>query len=375
MSNFYEQFEPEDFFQTKKEGRQQRKIAKAKDRSKYKKTDREKFQKPEDLHKNIKMNKEELSKGRVLSIGSQGILVDSDQQIYQCFLRGLLKYEKGEEKNLVVVGDLVLFKKINQKEGHIVHVEPRQSLLARADNLSRRKQQLIAANIDQVLITVSIVNPPLKPFLVDRYIIAAYKGGMEPIIILNKIDLLEDSTFDSVLRLKEKELLEEFLRAYQQAGIKVVTLSVEKKVNIDLLKQVMKNKVSVFSGQSGVGKSSLINEITGLNLRIGDIVEKTKKGSHTTTMAHLIPLDFGGWCIDTPGIKSFGVWNLKRDEVESYFSEIHEIGSGCKFPDCMHRHEKQCAVLKAIEEGKISPLRYDSYQSLMDTIQEEHVRR
>jgi ribosome biogenesis GTPase / thiamine phosphate phosphatase len=112
-----------------------------------------------------------------------------------------------------------------------------------------------------------------------------------------------------------------------------------------------------------------------LNLRIGEIVEKTKKGAHTTTTTQLIPLAFGGWCIDTPGIKSFGVWNLDREEVEGYFPEIHDYGTQCKFADCNHAHEEQCAVKTALEEGKLSPLRYESYQALRQSVGEEHVRR
>jgi len=137
----------------------------------------------------------------------------------------------------------------------------------------------------------------------------------------------------------------------------------------------MKDKASVFSGQSGVGKSSLINAITGSDLRIGEVVERTQKGSHTTTTAQLLPLAFGGWCIDTPGIKSFGVWELKTEEIEKYFTEIHTIGRQCHFPNCTHIHEADCAVLAAVEEEKISVIRYQSYLALIESVSEQHLRR
>lgn len=367
--------EEEYFGDERKSGKQARKIAKAKDRSKYKKTDREKFQKSSDLHKNIKVTKENLLKGRVLSIASQGIIVDHEGVSYTCTLRGLLKKEKNQMKNLVTVGDFVLFEVSTGDEGLIAHVEPRHSILSRADNLSRRKEQLIAANIDQVLVTVSVVSPPLKPFLVDRYIIAASKGNMEPVILINKIDLLQDKTIDAVLLEQEKELYDEFLTAYQSAGIPVIPISATTGEGIAALKEVMKDKASVFSGQSGVGKSSLINAVTGHSLRVGKIVDKTQKGSHTTSTTNLLPLEFGGWCIDTPGIKSFGVWDLKKDDIEKYFAEIHHWGEQCRYPNCAHLHEQDCAVMHALEEGKISPLRYQSYQYLMMSVSQQHVRR
>lgn len=361
--------EAEYFKDDRKTSRMERKLASAKDRSKYKKTDREKWQKSKELHQNIKLAKEDLLRGRVLSITPQGFAVEYENEIIVCTLRGLLKKEKTQIKNLITVGDFVLFQKIHEKEGFIAHVEPRKSVLSRADNLSRRQEQLIAANIDQVLITVSVVNPPLKPFLVDRYIIASCKGNMEPIILVNKIDLLSDENT------VEKDLYEQFIEAYKIAGIPVVSVSVFTGQGLDDLRQVMKDKASVFSGQSGVGKSSLINAITSYELKVGDIVEKTKKGAHTTTTAQLLPLEFGGWCIDTPGIKSFGIWDLKKNEVEQYFSEIYEIGHRCKFPDCSHSHESECAVLAAVEKGDISPLRFSSYQSLLEALSQEHLRR
>ena len=368
--------EEEYFGQDRKEGKKQRKRAMAKDRSKYKKTDQEKYLKGLEKGQEAKLSKQPWLEGRVLSIMSQGVLVDWEGEKFICVLKGLLKKEKTRAKNLVAVGDFVLFEKTSEGEGIIAQIKPRQTFLSRADNLSRRREQLIAVNIDQVIITASVVNPPLKPAVIDRYIIAARKGGMEPLIVINKIDLLEKQE-DGGLSLIEQDIafFEEAIRAYASAGVPLIAVSTLRGTGIDALKEAMSDKTSVFSGQSGVGKSSLINTVTGLNLRVGEIVEKTKKGSHTTTTTQLIPLEFGGWCVDTPGIKSFGVWDLKHEEVEGYFPEIHEYGLTCKFSDCHHNHEEHCAVLQALENGELSPLRYESYQSLRQSVGEEHVRR
>lgn len=365
-------FEDGDFRDRRKEKKLERKLASANDRSKYKKTDQDKYLKSVAKANEAKLDKDNLLEGRVLSIMPQGIVVDHEGHTIICILKGLLKKEKTLSKNLVTVGDFVLFEKASENEGVIAHVKPRHSILSRADNLSRRKEQLIAANIDQVLITTSVVDPELKPPLIDRYIIATDKGNMTPIIIVNKIDLLSEDTEQAEV---ERIMYEELLKAYAKAGVKVIPVSTRTGEGLEELRQVMRNKASVFSGQSGVGKSSLINAITGMDLRVGETVEKTKKGSHTTTTTQLIPLEFGGWCIDTPGIKSFGVWNLDKDEIEAYFPEIHTCGLDCKFVDCTHSHEENCAVLKAVEEETISPMRYESYQALMQTINDEHVRR
>lgn len=362
--------ETEYFGDDRKLAKQERKTAKAKDRSKYKKTDLDKrITSPEETSSIT----EEYSRGRVLSITSQGILVDHEGTTMVCTLRGVLKKEATKFKNLVVVGDFVRCEQVSPGEGIIHQVEPRFSILSRSDPLSQRKEHLIAANIDQVFITMSVVEPPLKPFLVDRYIIAARKGGMTPIIVVNKIDLLQDE--DSPVEVSEKELYEEFLKAYAIAEVPVISASVTTNEGIENLKEAMRGKASVFSGQSGVGKSSLINLLAGLELSVGSIVERTKKGTHTTTTACLLKMPFGGWCIDTPGIKSFGVWDLKVEEIESYFAEIHACGTGCKFQRCSHLQEPECAVKQAVETGLISELRYASYLYLVESVKSEHKRR
>lgn len=353
----------------RKRDKQERKEKKAKDRTKFKKTDKDKWEAKQVLENQRGREDVTLCKGRVLAIHPESVIVDYEGVKYGCRLRGFLKKEKSSEKTLVAVGDFVEFAIQEKDKGTIYSILERKSVLQRADNLSRRQAQLIAANIDQVFITMSVVLPPLKPFLADRYIIAADKGGMTPIIVINKIDLLKTASDE------EKETYEEFKKGYLKTGIPCVSVSTVTGEGLDTLREMMKGKASVFSGQSGVGKSSLINAMTGLNLAVSSPVEKTQKGAHTTTKAELIPLPQGGFCIDTPGIKSFGVWNLTRDEVESYFDEIHALGAGCKFPDCCHLHEKDCAVKKAVEEGALSPLRYGSYITLLETVDVKHVRR
>ena len=368
------------FKESRKENRMQRKLASSKDRSKYKKTDHQKYLKTLEKEKETKLaklskSKEEWLEGRVLSIIARGIIVDYQGEFITCVLKGLLKKDKTQAKNLITVGDFVLFEKISEGEGLIVHVQPRKSVLSRADNLSRRKEQLLASNIDQVLITVSLVDPPLKSPIVDRYIIASYKGNMAPVIVVNKIDLLDNPNYDPVLIEQQKLIYHEFLAAYALTDIPVISVSTVSEKGMDLLKQVMQNKASVFSGQSGVGKSSLINRITGLNLKVGQTVVSSKKGSHTTTTTQLIPLEFGGWCIDTPGIKSFGVWDLKREQVVEYFTEIYELGHQCQFMNCTHTHELNCAVITALEKGELPLLRYESYLALLHSVGEEHIKR
>lgn len=366
----------EHYFGLNRKGeKHQKKLVSANDRSKYKKTDRDQQIKILAQNAHSKIHKESLLRGRVISIVPEGILVESEGQFYSCLLRGVLKKEKGHYKNLVIVGDIVLFDVTSPMKGSIAHVEPRKTILSRADNLSRRKEQLIAANIDQVIITASVISPMLKPSLLDRYIIAARKGGLEPVIVINKIDLLDDPDVEEHLKINERELYTHLMEVYKQNHIPTIAMSVSTGQGVEELRQIMKDKASVFSGQSGVGKSSLINAITGSDLRVGDMVERTKKGSHTTTTTNLLPLEFGGWCIDTPGIKSFGIWELKKEEVESYFTEIHNCGRRCHFPNCTHLHEADCAVIQAVENKDISIIRYYSYLSLVESTAQKHVKR
>lgn len=352
----------------RKVSRMERKQAIKNDRSQYKKTDQDKLKKKAPI---LETMTETALRGRVLGIYPEGIQVQADLTgtLYRCQIKGSLKKEKTTSKNLVAVGDFVFFEPREETNGLIFKVEPRRSVLSRADNLLRRKEQLIAVNIDQVIITSSFAFPPLKPFLIDRYIIAAQKGNMNPIIIINKIDLLDEGEE------AEKELLIAAQKAYEDLSIPFLKVSVRTGEGIAELKKLMQGKASVFSGQSGTGKSSLINAILGSNLKTGDVVGSTLKGSHTTTTTKLLPVEGGGLCIDTPGIKSFGVWALKQTEIEQYFTEIATTALSCKFQGCAHDSEPCCAVKEAVESGEISFIRFASYQTLLETLKVKHRNR
>jgi ribosome biogenesis GTPase len=197
------------------------------------------------------------------------------------------------------------------------------------------------------------------------------------VVLINKIDCLTAplSGVDSGIVDQEKILFEEFLDAWSQLNITVIPISTKSGEGIGKLKAAMVGKASVFSGQSGVGKSSLINLVTGSSLATGSIVQRTSKGSHTTSTTHLIPLEEGGFCIDTPGIKSFGLWDLQPGEVATWFPEIFAHGAECKYPDCAHLDEPGCAVKKAALEKEISPLRFASYCALISSLSQEHQKR
>jgi ribosome biogenesis GTPase / thiamine phosphate phosphatase len=362
--------EESDFFDTSKDARQERKRARKRDRSQYKKSDQDKL-----LKKETVITENDLKQGIVTTIRPEQFIVASQGQSYTCSLRGSMKKDKTKLKNLVIVGDVVNFIETGPQTGAIASIEPRKSILSRADHLSQQKEHLIAANVDQVFITVSVVDPQLRVTIVDRYLIAAEKGGLRPIILCNKVDLLDSPDYTEEERFIQREILTECADVYRDLGIIFLEVSATTGAGIDKLQALMKDRVSVFSGQSGAGKSSLINRATGLDLKVGRTVAATRKGSHTTSNTHLMPLEFGGWCIDTPGIKSFGVWNLQEQDLRSYFEEIHAESVHCKFPNCRHDEDPDCAIPKAIEEGRISLLRYESYLTLLRSLQQKHLRR
>lgn len=340
-------------YQDKKDAKEERKRRGARDRSQFKKTDQNKKSAPETL---------EGVRGRVVEIGSDVITVITEQGSFEATLKGSLKAKNSRLKNLVTVGDFVYLN--FESSPLITGVEKRTTVLARSENLSRIKQQLIAANIDQVAITLSSHHPEFRASIVDRYLIAAEKGGLSPLIVINKID-----------RPESRAEVEHFKEVFQELGYRVVCTSASTGAGIEELKEEMYGRSSVFSGQSGVGKSSLINAVTGSSLKIGMSSDFSGKGRHTTTATRLVGVGGGGFCLDTPGIRSFGIWELNLDDIRNHFFEIADIGAGCHFASCMHRSEPGCAVLEALSQGKIYDIRYNSYIALLDELDETHQKR
>lgn len=353
----------EDFGFTRKEARLEARKMRNRDRSQYKKSDLKK--------KKPIIHKEGLL-GKVIEIGSKEVVVFHEEQSYLCHLKGSLKEKRVRLKALLCIGDNVRFTKAEGGIGSIFAIEKRQTVLSRSDNLSRYKEHAIASNIDQVLVVSSFLLPLLKPQIIDRYLIAIEKGGMSPIIVINKIDLLK--TGQELKDFEEqKTLLKEIVSIYKKLKIPLYLVSTEDKKGLGELKKALLGKSSVLSGQSGVGKSSLINALFGSDLRVSPVVEKTRKGAQTTTSARLIPIEKGGFCVDTPGIKSFGVWDVKEEDLLNFFKDIKKYQ--CRYADCAHIEEDPCLLKEAVKAGEFPLARYNSYKALRLSLRKKHMRR
>jgi ribosome biogenesis GTPase len=301
--------------------------------------------------------------GRVLRVhGLVSVVETEDGRAYRCAVRRLLRTLAIDERNIVTTGDRVWFRPAPSPqplspggrgaggEGVIERVEPRHGLLTRA---SRGREHVIVSNVDQVVIVMSLVEPDLKPHLIDRYLASAEQGGIAPVICLNKADLVEPAPFQPLIGL------------YSQLGVPTLLTSAETGQGVGWLRRRLRGRQTVFAGQSGVGKSSLLNAIQpGLGLRVREVSETTQKGRHTTTTAELIRLDFGGWVVDTPGIRQFELWDIIPEEVEGFFPEMRPLVPLCAYPDCTHTHEDRCAVKRAVRRRQISLARYTTYLGL-----------
>lgn len=286
--------------------------------------------------------------GRVLrSQGLHNQVRDESGAVYQCATRRLLKTLATDQRHVVIAGDVVWFRPEGDGEGMIERVEPRHGVLSRT---SRGRQHVLVANVDQMLIVTSAAEPRLKPNLIDRFLVSAEKSRIRPIICINKIDLIEPA-----------DLLP-LVGVYAQLGYEVQLVSAATGFGIDRLRNRVAGAESVITGQSGVGKSSLLNAIEpNLGLRVQSISAETQKGKHTTTTAELLPLSIGGFIVDTPGIRQFQLWDVIPEEVAGFFRDLRPYVSQCRFPDCTHTHEDHCAVKDAVADGWIDTRRYESY--------------
>lgn len=297
-------------------------------------------------------------RGRVISaIGSTQCTVQAEAgqaqagQMFECTVRRVVRTVSRDARNAVVTGDRVLFRPADDCRGVIERVEPRDGILARGHQY---KQHILVANITQVAIVSSASEPPLKPALVDRFLVSAAKGNVRPIVILNKCDLVDLAD------------LQPLIGQYARLGYTIVPASVKTGLGIEWLRRLLKSEQTVLTGQSGVGKSSLLNAVQpGLAFKTGDVSRITQKGRHTTRFAQLRELEFGGWVVDTPGIRQLELWDVQPEEMEGYFVEFRPFVPQCKFPDCLHMVEDGCAVRAAVARDLISQLRYESYLRLV----------
>jgi ribosome biogenesis GTPase / thiamine phosphate phosphatase len=286
--------------------------------------------------------------GRVLrGQGLHNMVQSEDGTVFQCVTRRLLKTLATDERHVIVAGDVVWFRPEGERQGIIERVEPRRGVLSRA---SRGQQHVLVANVDQVVIVTSAAEPRMKPNLIDRYLVSAEKSQARPIICINKIDLIDAADLMPVVGV------------YSQLGYEVLAVSAATGFGIERLRRRLAGAESVVTGQSGVGKSSLLNAVEPqLGLRVQSVSKESQKGRHTTTTAELIPLAIGGYVVDTPGIRQFQLWDVIPDEVASYFRELRPYVSQCRFPNCTHTHEDHCAVKDAVADGWIDARRYESY--------------
>jgi ribosome biogenesis GTPase len=291
--------------------------------------------------------------GRVLRVqGLLSIVRDDAGKTFQCATRRLLKTLATDQRHVVAAGDVVWFRPEGEEEGIIERVEPRHGVVSRA---SRGRQHVLVSNVDQLVIVTSAAEPRIKPNLIDRMLVTAERAGIRPIICINKIDLIEPAD------------LMPLVGVYAQLGYEVLMVSATTGFGVDRLRDRLTGEESVVSGQSGVGKSSLLNAVEpGLELRVQTVSGETQKGRHTTTTAELIPLSFGGYVVDTPGIRQFQLWDVIPEEVAGFFRDLRPYVSRCRFPDCTHTHEEDCAVKDAVADGWIDARRYESYSQIRE---------
>ena len=295
----------------------------------------------------------------VTEVSGMGARVEIDGSEQPATIRGLLTEIDTGYINPVAVGDSAAVTEDSTGSWAIEDIQPRRTILARPDPFLAPRQQVIAANVDQLLIVSSWQSPDLWLELIDRYLIAAGLSEIEPIVCINKADLIDD--------LVE---LESEISIYRQMGHSVLVTSATTGRGVDELREALKGKLTVVVGLSGTGKSSLMTAVQpGLDIRVGRISEAHRQGTHTTTQSKLYKLDVGGYVGDTPGIREFGIAGLTLGELPLYFPEVDELAAECKFSNCSHLEEPECAVRAAEVEGRVTTSRVASYRAIFDELE------
>lgn len=301
-----------------------------------------------------------MKKGIVYRSTGSWYSVESDGKFYSCRIKGKFRLQGIQSTNPIAVGDHVFFEEdegSNQAQGSITKIEERQNYIVRKSVNLSKQTHIIASNIDQVFLIVTLNNPPTFTAFIDRFLVTAEAYQIPAILLFNKMDAYTATEVEELRILK---------KTYDDIGYKTVEISAKEKWNIEILKSLMSNKVSMFSGHSGVGKSTIINAIEPeLNLRTAAISDQHQQGTHTTTYAQMFALTDGIKIIDTPGIKGFGIVDMLTDEIGNYFPEFLQKKRNCKFNNCLHQNEPKCAVIAAVEEAEIAESRYESYLQML----------
>jgi len=303
----------------------------------------------------------EVREGRVLkSTGSWYKVLDSDGNYFDCRLKGLFRTKGIKATNPIAVGDVVDFSIREDEEIVITKIHPRHNHIIRKATKLSKSTHIIAANIDQVVIILSLIQPRTSTGFIDRILSTAEAYHIPAVIVINKLDLYDDEVI---------EQLKFITHTYTGIGYQVHHTSVKENMGLEKLKLVLKDKISLLSGHSGVGKSALINSVDSkLQLKTGKISDYHSKGTHTTTFANMFPLQFGGMVIDTPGIKEFGLVEFDRVELGQRFPEIRELMNECRFNNCVHVNEPGCAVVEAVETGNMAEFRYVNYLNMLESL-------
>lgn len=276
----------------------------------------------------------------------------------ECVVRGRLRLKGSKTTNPLAVGDIINYESGDEGKGMIVSIEPRKNYIIRKSTNLSRESHIIASNIDTAYLVTTLINPEIKSVFLDRFLVTCEAYRVPVKIILNKIDLIDSET---------AHLLNSFKNIYEKAGYEIIEVSAKSGQNINRIKEECKGRITLFSGQSGVGKSSLINSMDPyLRLKTGEISDFHLQGKHTTTFYEIHPISSGGFIIDTPGIKGFGLVEMDKEELSHYFPEMLRLNTECRFSPCTHTHEPGCRIKEAVEEDLISEERYISYLGMLE---------
>ena len=301
------------------------------------------------------------------STGSWYQVLDSETgRFFEARIRGKFKLIKTRLTNPLAVGDHVEFSLEQDDVAWITKIEPRKNYLIRKSVNLSKEAHIIASNIDIACFIFTLKHPETSLGFLDRFLACCEAYNIKPLILFNKMDVLHKA---------EKEIVANIESLYQQIGYETLEISSYSKLNLEILQNILKDKVSVFFGHSGSGKSTLVNALQPeLNLKTSEISETHLKGKHTTTFAQMHFWDFGGSVIDTPGVREFAMIDVEKEEIQHYFPEIFSIGRSCKFHNCMHINEPKCAVLDSLESGEIEESRYITYLKLMEEAEENSAK-